>query len=191
MSKKILLFGGAFDPPHFGHYMMACKALALNNHKGFKELWFMPYYSDPFSNKNVLAGEHRAEMLRCMIRSWGFSMMSVCSYELDSKNTEGTYAAIVMLQKFHRDKEFMYVVGQDQYELLPAWRNYDKLKEIIKFFVLPRWEDVSSTKIRKFFNLLNKETRMSDRWFETWLASRVEKYIIENDLYMNDRYLKE
>ena len=191
MDRKVLLFGGAFDPPHFGHYIIASQALVLNHDRGFKELWFMPYYSDPFSNKEVSAGKHRAEMLRCMLRSWGYNDMSVCSYELDSRNIDGAYAAVVMLQEFYRNIEFMYVVGQDQYELLPAWRNYDKLKEIIKFFVLPRWEDVSSTKIRKFFNLLNKETRMSDRWFETWLASRVEKYIIENDLYMNDRYLKE
>lgn len=185
-NKKILLLGGAFDPPHFGHYIAACRALALNSEKGFKELWFMPYYSDPFTNKDVSDGKHREEMLRCMLKSWGFSGMSVCTYELESRNTDGTYAAVSMLQKFYRNAEFMYVIGQDQHELLPTWRNYDKLKDIIDFFILPRWGDVSSTKIRKFFSCLNKETRMSDRWFETWLASRVEKYIIEKDLYMKE-----
>ena len=191
MDRKVLLFGGAFDPPHFGHYLIACRALALNYHRGFKELWFMPYYSDPFANKEVSNGTHRGEMLRCMLRSWGFNGISVCSHELESKNTDGTYAAVSALQKLYNNTEFMYVIGEDQHTLLPTWKNYDKLKDSIEFFVLPRWGEVSSTKIRKFFNLLNKETRMCDRWFKTWLDSRVEKYIIENDLYMDSRYLKE
>lgn len=59
--KKIGIFGGTFDPPHFGHLLMANEVLhSLHLH----EIWFMPNQNPPHKDKEAITDSiHRLHML--------------------------------------------------------------------------------------------------------------------------------
>ena len=172
--RKVLLYGGAFDPPHIGHYFAACKALAVNNCRGFEELWFLPCFND--MNKNVSHHKHRLHMLHLMLRDCNSSRMSICSHEITNRITGGTYMTVKSLRRRYPDIKFMFVVGSDQMEILKTWRKYKELLETIEFFSVPRNISVSSTRIREFFN--HDGAVSCD-----YITTRVNKYILDHNLY--------
>ena len=67
MSKKIVIYGGAFNPPHIGH------AIAIENVLRLfpcDEIWVMPT-ADRHDKKIKVDGVHRVQMLNLMVQEIG------------------------------------------------------------------------------------------------------------------------
>lgn len=65
MAKKIGVFGGTFDPIHFGHLNLA---LELSEKRGLDEVWFIPSKVNPFKQDTPpVPLEHRLAMVRLAI----------------------------------------------------------------------------------------------------------------------------
>src|SRR5215207_746315 len=85
---KIALFGGSFDPPHFGHFQIA---LHILEEKIADEVWFIPAKKHPFG-KEMLKDTYRAVMLKELLedsspileaKRISSSKMKVEKYELE------------------------------------------------------------------------------------------------------------
>ena len=151
MSDRVLLYGGAFDPPHTGHMKIANCALThfnteayLNNYGEVKsELWFLPSMSNDFHAQSDMEHiDHRIQMLELMLSDAAangyYQNFSVCTDEVNAANNAGTYAVVKNILRRYPDKEFIYVIGSDQARNINNWRNSRKLRMIIQFIVVRR-----------------------------------------------------
>lgn len=136
-NRTVGLFGGAFDPIHIGHFVVAQQVVS----KGLvDEVWFMPCYSDAFGKKvNMSSPEHRAEMIRLLIgerNASGWAML--CTYELMKKNEAGTYSVMKSLQKDCPEIDFKFIMGTDQACKIKMWRNSRKFLREMSLIVVNR-----------------------------------------------------
>ncbi len=150
-KKRIGIFGGAFDPPHAAHVMVATYALCCAN---IDELIIIPCASHPF-DKNMTSFELRFKMAEL-----AFSYMSdrihIDPIESKLPYPSYTYNTVVELRKKYKDSDFVLIIGSDNAEKLDKWYKIEELKQLVEFFVVERagkgiisFPPVSSTLIRE------------------------------------------
>jgi nicotinate-nucleotide adenylyltransferase len=134
LELKIGLFGGSFDPVHLGHLLVA---QAAREELGLDRLFFIPAGQSPFKPENKPAvGSERLRLLRLALagKSWcEIDDQEVrrggISYTID---TVRDYAS-----RFPRAGIF-YLIGADNVEKLPLWREAEELARRVEFVVIPR-----------------------------------------------------
>lgn len=136
---KVLILGGSFDPPHFGHISIARRAfLHMRGLMGYNDLWFMPCLGDMFGEKKLSPVGRRIDMLSLLLQHNNESAFKICDFEARLPAAEGTYAVMRKLIAAEPQTTFAYVVGTDQAARIREWRNSRKLLKILKFVVVKR-----------------------------------------------------
>ena len=130
--RRIILFGGSFDPVHDGHINMAKKALEQRN---AEELWFIPTQVSPFKTKST-EFQHRLAMLN--LRCKEDSRFKVCDIEGQEEGPSYTIDTVIALKKLYPNKTFEFLIGDDQVENLDKWKNYEELLTLVDFIVYGR-----------------------------------------------------
>ena len=161
MTKKIGLLGGTFDPPHYGHLLMAERAY---EEMKLDEIWFIPSYIPPHKAEAKTNGADRGKMLQLAIEDRPH--FHVKTIELERKGKSYTIDTVHLLREQNPDKEFSFIIGGDMVEYLPNWHRIEELSQLITFIgikrhgysletpydiqevVMPIFE-ISSTEIRK------------------------------------------
>lgn len=152
---RIALFGGAFDPPHVGHFLAAGYVLAT---APVDRVWLMPAYRHPFG-KRMAGFEHRVEMCRRMasLFSGGVEVTRVEEEVPGEGRTVDTLEHLVAKQPTDR---FRLVIGSDVIKDAPLWKRFDRVVELAPPLLLPRGghpnpeahgpvlPEVSSTEVR-------------------------------------------
>ena len=156
---KVALFGGAFNPPHIGHLIVARQVLDFSD---CDVLWFLPNYrqSPPKLTASV---EHRLAMTRLI----AFFKSQVSTIEIDNKLNGETINLLPFLPK---NNAYTFIIGADQLRFFHKWGKYKELLKKMPFLVIPRFgyklkplypnmkvlshellitNDISSTKIRQ------------------------------------------
>lgn len=133
MNKKLILFGGSFDPPHLAHLIIAQYISELL--KG--PVRFLPAGNPPHKTP-LSSGHHRLEMLR--LATAGNPNFLIDDYELNIK--EFTFTAHT-LERFSReysvDRDSLYfIVGSDSFNALMNWRNPQEILRLSTLVVYRR-----------------------------------------------------
>lgn len=127
--KKVGILGGTFDPPHYGHLIIANEAL---QHLQLDEIKFMPNQEPP--HKERLSGataEQRIQMLNLAISN--NDVFSVETIEMEREGRSFTFDTIQLLQAKHPDLQFYFIIGADMVEYLPNWHRIDELVKMVQF----------------------------------------------------------
>jgi nicotinate-nucleotide adenylyltransferase len=129
---KIALLGGAFDPPHNGHVIMA----ECVSHT-FDEVWLMPCYRHMYG-KDMSPNSIRVDM--CFAATAHHPKLKVFGYEIQHQLSGSTYETLAKLltDPLHDHRNFSMVIGMDNALTFDKWKNADKLKTLIPFVVVPR-----------------------------------------------------
>ncbi len=190
--RRIGLFGGTFDPVHLGHIHLAGIARdALD----LDEVRFLPCRISPHKTGTPpTSGEDRLEMLR--LATDGLPWAVIDDYELTHPGPSYSYqTAAAMAVKFP-DARLFWIMGGDQWEALPRWKNPERLAGLVEFIVLSRGEvptprngyrmhpvpglhRASSTAIRAAFS--------GDEREHPWIHPHVAEWILEKKLYQVTR----
>ena len=154
--KRVILFGGSFDPIHDGHMEMAKAALTQRKADG---LWFIPTKISPFK-EYATDFDMRYHMIKIMIQA--NDKIKALKIENELPSPSYTYHTVMALKALHPNIQFEYLIGSDQIEKLDQWYEYEKLKDAVQFIVYQRDEGkhdfpvvygkinhISSTEIRK------------------------------------------
>lgn len=127
------LFGGTFDPVHFGHLRVAVEiyeALALD------ELRFIPCHQPPHRPAPVASSEQRVRLLQAALEDMpGFS---VDERELAR---DGSSYTIDTLQSFRDDdmqQSICLLVGMDAFAGLTSWHRWTEIIGLCHLVVMTR-----------------------------------------------------
>jgi nicotinate-nucleotide adenylyltransferase len=132
--QNIGLFGGTFDPPHVGHVWMATMVL-----EKFKLdcIYFIPCRQSPHKlGKALTDGEHRLQMVR--LATGKEKRFKVSRFELDQAGPSYSYKTVAFFRKQYPKANLFWILGSDQWEVLPKWAGYENLVKDLTFLVFPR-----------------------------------------------------
>ena len=132
--QRIGIFGGSFDPVHWGHLLMAQAAL---EELMLAKLFFVPAAQSPFKPDSQPApAQERLRLLR-------LALAGKTSCEVDDQEIRrgGTSYTVDTLRDYARrfpKAELFYLVGADNVASLPKWREADALARLAQFVAIPR-----------------------------------------------------
>lgn len=123
---RLGIFGGSFDPVHYGHLLLAesCReTLRLD------EVWFLPAAVPPHKQGRAMApATARAEMLE--LATSGHENFSVCRYEIDRGGVNYTAKTLAHLKAEDPSRELFFLMGADSLRDLPTWKDPARLCQL-------------------------------------------------------------
>lgn len=139
-SEVTAIFGGAFDPPHWGHIHAVA---GLFSCPGVKRAVMMPT-ADPVQKKPLVSAHHRIEMARIAVSSmppYASSNIAVSTWEIErsalSKRPNYTIESAQLLQS-EWGEQIAWVIGADQLNNLSSWHRFPELLGACHWIVLER-----------------------------------------------------
>jgi len=155
---NIAVFGGSFDPFHYGHLQIIKKAQSTLD---IDKLFVVPAYLNPFKNSSMLDATSRYGIVKEKLKE--FEKVEVVDWEIKQNRQVATIETITYLKsKYDLDKIYL-VIGADNLKSLSKWKNIEKLDKMVEFVVATRDgieipkkykvievnKNISSTKIRR------------------------------------------
>mgnify|MGYP003328656006 CR=1 FL=1 len=148
---KIGVFGGSFNPVHFGHVRVAQAAL---KELSLDRLIVLPAAVSPFktgadtvATPSVLA-DRRLEMVHD-----AFDALPRTVVDERELRRGGVSYAIDTVREIAAENpgaELVFIIGEDSVAGLPRWKEWDELRTLCSFKAFPRTPE-SSTAIRALF----------------------------------------
>lgn len=122
--KKVGIFGGTFDPVHWGHIGLANDAA---EQAGLAQVIFVPARLQPFKmDKKITSGADRLHMLK--IATADVKNLEVSSYELDAGGISYTYLTMrAMRNLYGADTKLYFITGTDSFLKIETWKNASEL----------------------------------------------------------------
>ena len=131
---KIGIFGGSFDPVHFGHLRLAEEA---RERLDLERVLFVPNHISPFKlSREVTPGEIRAEMLRLAVADNPYFVVD--DREIRRPGPSFTVNTLRELQRENPNAEMYFLTGTDAVKGLPGWNEPEALLELAYFVAAAR-----------------------------------------------------
>ena len=168
---KIGIYGGSFNPIHFGHIGLA-KWVVENT--DLDEVWLMVSHNNPLKDKSILANEQ--ERLAAAKQAIGDGLLAigkriiVSDFEFHLPRPTYTANTLRALAKEYPEHKFTLIIGEDNLQIFNKWRESEYILQNYRIFVYPRkgctpylvpqgkdirlldeapYFDISSTELRK------------------------------------------
>lgn len=145
------IFGGSFNPIHNGHIILARQ---LKERAGLDEVWLMVSPQNPLKqHAGLLADEARMEMARKAVE--GEAGIVASDYEMQLPRPSYTWNTLQALSRDYPDREFVLMIGGDNWELFDRWYRAEDIRRHYEIVVYtrtlgdPGFIDISSTEIRR------------------------------------------
>lgn len=136
---KLGIFGGSFDPVHFGHLLVAQAAL---EELGLDRLFFTPAAQSPFKPENQLApAAARLQLLRLALA--GKSNCEVDDQEIRRGGVSYTTDTMRDYAQRFLGAQLFYLIGADNVPKLNEWRGSADLARLAEFVAIPRPGDAA------------------------------------------------
>ena len=135
--SPIGIFGGTFDPIHYGHLRTAFEMLQALR---FAEICFVPSGDPPHRGKTYAAPEVRLEMVRIAAEAQpGFV---VDDRELRRQGPSYTVDTLAAFREEHTDAPIGLIIGMDAFLGLTNWHRWDELLDLAHIVVAhrPGWK---------------------------------------------------
>ena len=148
MAERIAIYGGSFNPVHYGHVNIARRAIADLK---LDRLIVVPANVSPFKTEgNAVARPwpHRLELVRS-----AFAAVERAVVDEREIQRGGVSYAIDTVREIAAENpgaELIFLIGEDSIAGLPRWKDYEDLKKLCTFKAFPRTKE-SSTEIRRLF----------------------------------------
>ena len=146
---KIGIYGGSFNPVHFGHVGLAKWVI---EHTDLDELWLMVSPNNPLKPAGILAPEEeRLAGVQQAIKD--IPGLKACDFEFHLPRPSYTANTLRELQKAYPEHEFTLIIGEDNIAIFDRWREYEYILENFRIFVYPRKGEKSI--LNSQFSILN------------------------------------
>lgn len=132
-APPIGIFGGTFDPIHFGHLRTALEVL---EELGLAEVRLIPCHVPPHRGQPRAHADHRLELLRIAVAN--VPGLQVDERELRRAGPSYTVDTLFELRQEFPDASLCLMIGMDSLLSLPSWHRWRELIELAHLVVLAR-----------------------------------------------------
>lgn len=189
-TKTVGVFGGTFDPIHYGHIHLIKQIIALDL---FDQLVVLPA-GNPWQKHPHAIAQNRFEMTKLALAE-----LPVLVSDIEINRTGASYAidSVTELQRLLGPCEISWIAGSDVIESLASWHQIEKLAKEVEFLFitrpgcsinhekLPKFIkyreleisalDISATQVRAALALRNDVSKL--------IPDNVSKFIEEKGMY--------
>lgn len=153
---KIGIYGGSFNPIHFGHIGLA---KWVTEHTDLDQVWLMVSPNNPLKDKTILADEQeRLDAAKEAIRresDEAKDKIIVSDFEFHLPRPTYTANTLRALAKAYPEHEFTLIIGEDNLNIFNKWREYQYILDTYRIFVYPRRNIISQTN-QQYEDILRK-----------------------------------
>lgn len=148
--KKYGIFGGSFNPIHYGH-LMICEY--IKEEMGLDKVIFIPTGNPPHKELE-LSAEDRYEMVRLAISpNPDFEISDIETTRVKKSYTVDT---IRELKKIYKEEKLYFLIGLDSLFQLKTWMKIGDLSQEIEFVVALRPGYLDREEINKEIDFLRE-----------------------------------
>jgi nicotinate-nucleotide adenylyltransferase len=123
---KLGIFGGSFDPIHYGHLLLAESA---REQLGLHQIWFIPAAIAPHKqSKTATSSKQRIEMLELAIA--GQDAFRISTIEIDRGGVSYTVDTLRAIHEQVPGAELFLLMGADSLADLLTWREPAQICEL-------------------------------------------------------------
>lgn len=129
---NIAIYGGSFDPPTLGHFMLVSHLLL--NDLSVDRVSIPPCFQQ--RGKTLTKFHHREEMCR---RQFSFlPRVEIDTIERDLGGESLTYRLIQEMVRRHPRARFRFVMGSDLRETAPLWEGWEEIQRLAPPLIIGR-----------------------------------------------------
>lgn len=200
--KKYGIFGGSFNPIHYGH-LMICEY--IKEEMGLDKVIFIPTGNPPHKEIDVSA-EDRYQMVKLAIAS--NPDFEISDIETTRVKLSYTVDTIKELKKTYKEEKLYFLIGLDSLFQLKTWKKLKDLSREIEFVVAQRPGYLDEKNIKREIEFLRESygTKITliktplyeisstdlrqrikeDKSLRYLIPEKVIDYIKESDFYKNE-----
>ena len=142
---KILLFGGAFDPPHKGHVSILKKAAEYTD---FDRIIVMPTGTPTHKKGCVAPFDVRLYMAKLAFDDIAENV-EISDYEGTSLKDDYTYLTLEYLREKYDNPHIYMAIGSDSLLNLDSWKNAQQVMQNCTILAFAREDDVQDDMLKK------------------------------------------
>lgn len=133
MNRATGIFGGTFDPVHFGHLRAASEVSEMLQIDDFR---LMPAGTPPHRNTTFASGTHRLEMLRLAVAEHPDIQVD----EREVLRTGNSYMVdtLTELRASSAEQPLLLFVGQDAANTLDSWHRWAEIFSLAHAVIMTR-----------------------------------------------------
>ena len=132
-AGPIGIFGGTFDPIHYGHLRTGFELLQALK---LAELRFMPAGNPPHRERTVASNEQRLAMVRSATE--GQAQFVVDDREMRKSGPSYSVETLAELRQEYPDRPLCLIIGMDAFLGLPKWHQWRELLDLAHLVVAHR-----------------------------------------------------
>lgn len=124
--KRVGIFGGTFDPIHFGHLHLA---VSLSEAHHLDEVWWVPAAANPLKKDSPEDARHRLAMLQLALE--GLSKFKIVDCEIKRPGPSYTVDTLRALKdEFGKDIAFHLLLGEDSLSSFSKWKEAEEVLKL-------------------------------------------------------------
>ena len=133
MRRLICLFGGTFDPVHYGHLKPLNE---LQQYLAADAVHVLPASVPPHRPAPLASSEQRQTMLQLALREYpGFILDS---RELERSGPSWTVLTLQSFRQQYPDASLCLVMGSDAFDGLSSWYHWQQIPQLANIIVIER-----------------------------------------------------
>ena len=200
--KRIVIFGGTFNPVHTEHVKTA--VACLKELKADKII-IVPTFMPPHKNVSPASGTDRLNMLKIAFRN--VKNAEISDFEISGGGKSYSFITAEHFKSLYPDAELFMIVGGDMLKDFKTWKNPERILDAVSLAVVSR-EDYACDyhKEREYFNrVFGKDFTVLDFTGKTVSSTEIRTaiafgfkphgldggvydYIKEHSVYPPDKY---
>ncbi len=136
MVKRLGVLGGTFDPPHYGHLLLADTARVQ---LGLDRVLFAPAGQPPHKPEDKPSPvTQRVALLQAALADAGEPTFILSRVDLDRPGPHYTVDALTLLHEAYAGAALWFLIGADSLADLPQWRDPAQIIALARLAVLSR-----------------------------------------------------
>ena len=127
------VYGGSFDPVHFGHLKTAN---SIKNELNFERLFLLPCFEPVHKNSLHYSSKERLKMLSLAIKE--FPSLEIDTREIDRGGSSFMIDTLIELLEEYKENNICLIIGMDSFISFKTWKKWDQFANLVHLIVLPR-----------------------------------------------------